>query len=85
MKYLLFAALVCTSFASAETLRVLNWSDYIDETFLEKFSQQFDVEFDYVTYEDIDQFDFQFFSIIMALRCNRKNLKTKFLLIFLDF
>lgn len=49
------------SAANAETLRVLNWSDYIDESFLEQFATQNGITIDYVTYEDVDQFDFQFF------------------------
>ncbi len=61
MRVLIISMLMLGQLAGAATLRVLNWSDYIDEAFLIQFSQQFNVEVDYVTYEDVDQFDFQFF------------------------
>ena len=46
---------------SAETLKILNWSDYIDEDFLAEFAASRNIEIDYQTYEDLSEFDFKFF------------------------
>jgi len=43
----LVAAIMSTSTAFAEEVRVYNWSDYIDEALLEKFEQETGIELIY--------------------------------------
>jgi putrescine transport system substrate-binding protein len=45
----------------AETLNILNWSDYIESEVVDAFAQRYGVEINYVTFEDIDEFEFKFF------------------------
>ncbi len=48
--------LLMQSVAQAETLRVLNWSDYVDEATLEQFQQEQGVELVYELFESEDEF-----------------------------
>lgn len=58
-----FCTVLCLSltWAHAETLNILNWSDYIDEDVLNAVAAKNNVDLNYVTYEDIDEFEFKFF------------------------
>lgn len=63
MKIKLLIVITCLiySVAAAETLRVLNWSDYVDEELLESFAQTRGVDIDYQMFENEDQFIEMFF------------------------
>lgn len=61
-----FTALLLISLFSipstmAETLRVLNWSDYIDESVLESFTEATGAEIDYVTFGNENDFIDEYF------------------------
>lgn len=53
--------LLMQSVAQAETLRVLNWSDYVDEATLEQFQQEQGVDLVYELFESEDEFLEKFF------------------------
>jgi putrescine transport system substrate-binding protein len=62
MKYLITALLfTAASVSHADSIRVLNWSDYIDEGVLEQFTEQTGLEVDYVTFDDEEEFVESFF------------------------
>ncbi len=59
----LFAALLCGAFsATAETLRVLNWDDYIDPEILTAFEKKYKVKVEYSTFDDIEGMADQLFA-----------------------
>lgn len=64
MKIKIFAVLVClfySGLSTAETLRVLNWSDYVDEELLDTFAQSRNVDIDYQMFDNEDEFIEMFF------------------------
>jgi putrescine transport system substrate-binding protein len=65
MKIKILALLVCliySGLSTAETLRVLNWSDYVDEELLNTFAQSRGIDIDYQLFDNEDEFIEMFFS-----------------------
>ncbi|WP_430459523.1 ABC transporter substrate-binding protein [Thalassolituus sp. LLYu03] len=65
MSRLLVACLVLWTGSSAwagETLRVLNWGDYIDPDVIKEFEQKNNVTVEYVEYNSVDEFGTLFFN-----------------------
>jgi len=45
-----------------QTLRVLNWGDYIDPDVITEFESEFNAKVDYVTYDNVDEFSTKLFN-----------------------
>ncbi|WP_020407544.1 ABC transporter substrate-binding protein [Hahella ganghwensis] len=59
----LFTVLLCSVFsAAAETLRVLNWDDYIDPEIVSEFEKKYKVKVEYSTFDDIEGMADQLFA-----------------------
>ena len=56
------AACVLNSVHAEQTVRVLNWGDYIDPEVITEFETENNVTVDYVTYDNVDEFSTKLFN-----------------------